>query len=131
MTYEESLEKAKTKIIELTEKKIRESLKEHSFPDMFSCWIRMDSDHEFGFLFIKTFKEFFGSNIHEKDETIIWEHGKQMAHLLQAMLDSDINQKTMIKLAKSFVSDQVGDFGNWCDDVCIRMGCETEEDEPV
>lgn len=127
MSYEDCLEKVKTKIVKLTEKKIKESLEEH----MFQCWIQMNSDHEFGFLFVKTFKEFFGSNIHEKDETIIWQHGKQMAHLLQAMLDIDIGQQTMVKLAKSFVSDQVGDFGNWCDDVCIRMDCESEEDEPV
>jgi hypothetical protein len=131
MSYEDCLEKVKTKIAELTEKKIKESLEEHSFPDMFQCWIQMDSDHEFGFLFVKTFKEFFGSNIYKKDETIIRQHGKQMGHLLQAMLDSDINQKTMINLAKSFVLDQVGDFGNWCDDVCIRMECESDEDEPV
>ena len=127
MSYEDCLEKVKTKIVELTEKKIRESLEE----PMFQCWIQMDCDHEFGFLFVRTFKEFFGSNIHEKDETIIWHYGKQMAHLLQSMMDTGINQKIMIKLAKSFVSDQVNDFGNWCDDVCIRMDSESSEDEPV
>jgi hypothetical protein len=131
MSYEEILEKVKTKIIELTEKNIKKSLEEYSFPVMFQSWIQMDSDHEFGFLFVKTFKEFFETNIHEKDEIIIWQHGKQMAHLLQAMLDSGIDEKTMINLAKLFVFDQVGDFGNWCPDVCIRMYYESEEDEPV
>jgi hypothetical protein len=131
MRYEECLQRVKTKIVELTEKKIRESLEEHVYPEMFQCWIQADSDHEFGFLFVSTFKEFFGSNILQTEEHIIWHSGKQMAHLLQAMIDTGINQKTMIKLAKSFVSDQVTDFGNWCEDVCIRMDCESEEDEPI
>jgi hypothetical protein len=131
MSYEDCLEKVKTKIVELTEKKIRESLEEHAYPEMFQCWIQMDSDHEFGFLFVSTFKEFFGSNILQTEEDIIWHYGKQMAHLLQAMMDTDVSQKIMIRLAKSFVSDQVSDLGNWCDSVCSRMNCNSEEDEPV
>lgn len=131
MSYEDCLEKVKTKIVEITEKKIRESLEELAYPEMFQCWIQADSDHEFGFLFVNTFKEFFGSNILHTEEDIIWQYGKQMAHLLQAMMDTGINQKTMIKLAKSFVSDQVTDFGNWCDDVCIRMDYESEKEEPT
>jgi hypothetical protein len=131
MSYEDCLEKVKTKIVELTEKKIKESLEAHAYPEMFQCWVQVDSDHEFGFLFVNTFKEFFGSNILQSDEHIIWQHGKQMAHLLQSMIDTGIKQKTMVKLAKSFVSDQVTDFGNWCDSVCIRMDSESEEDEPV
>lgn len=131
MSYEDCLEKVKTKIVELTEKKIRESLEEHAYPEMFQCWIQVDSDHEFGFLFVSTFKEYFGINILQTEEDIIWHYGKQMAHLLQSMMDTDISQKTMIKLAKSFVSDQVTDFGNWCGEVCIRMNSESEEDESV
>jgi hypothetical protein len=131
MSYEDCLEKVKTKIVELTEKTIRKSLEEHAYPEMFQCWVQMDSDHEFGFLFVDTFKEFFGSNILQTEENIIWHCGKQMAHLLQSSMDTGISQKTMIKLAKSFVSDQVSDFGNWCGEVCLRMSSESEEDEPT
>lgn len=131
MSYEDCLEKVKTKIIELTEKKIKESLQEHAYPEMFQCWVQVDSEHEFGDLFVSTFKEFFGSNILKTEEDIIWHSGKQMAHLLQSSMDTGISRKTMIKLAKSFVSDQVTDFGNWCDGVCIRMYSKSEEDEPM
>jgi hypothetical protein len=126
MSYEEYVLKTESILVEYTEKKLKDEFKSGFF---FKGWIEGDCDHEFGFKFLETFKEVFGENIYEEDESIIYYTGRQMVHLLQSIKESNIIQEEdkIIELAKTFVSDQVGDFHNWCGDVCMRMTDESED----
>jgi len=125
MSYEECLNKVKTKLVNYTETNIEENQQDA----FFNQWIDIDCGHEFGRKYVNTFKEFFGDNITNEDADIIFTTGNQVGFLLRALANSNISQSKMIRVTKMFVSAQIEDFGNWCGDVCLRMPDSENEDE--
>jgi len=131
MSYEHYLNQVKTKLINYTETNIEENQQDA----FFNQWIDIDCGHEFGHMYVNTFKEFFGDNITNEDVDIIFTSGNQVGFLLRALANSNISQSKMIRVTKMFVSAQIEDFGNWCGDVGLRMydseNEDGEEDEPI
>ena len=126
MQYEDCLENVKSKLVTFTESHIKENQ-----DAWFNEWIDSDCGHEFGHKYTATFKEVFGENITNEDIHLIFTTGNQIGFLLRALLNSEVDESNMIRIAKMFVSAQIEDFGNWCGDVCMRMcDSENETDEP-
>ena len=126
MQYEECLDNVKYKLVKFTETHIKENQ-----DAWFNEWIDSDCGHDFGHKYVDTFKEFFGDNVKSEEIDVIFTTGNQIGFLLRALLNSEVDESNMIRIAKMFVSAQIEDFGNWCGDVCMRMDdSEDETDEP-
>jgi hypothetical protein len=129
MSYEECLEKVKNCLVKYTETEIKQNCQDSQF----KMWIELDSGHEFGHKYVNTFKEIFGDYVKNEDADVIYTTGNQIGFLLRALVEANIEEPKIIKIAKTFVSAQIEDFGNWCGDVCLRMPESEDEnqDEPT
>jgi len=67
--------------------------------------------------YITVFKKYFGDKITSTIEDRIFVSGKSIEYLLLALYKSDTDIDDMIRIVTSFVSLQVKDMSNWCDEL--------------
>jgi hypothetical protein len=67
--------------------------------------------------YIRVFKKHFGERITSTIEDQIHIAGKSIEYLLLALYKSDTDIDDMIRTVTSFVSLQVKDMSNWCDEL--------------
>ena len=93
---------------------------------MFDVWTYVDACSEISDWYVSIFKKHFGQYIEEKDEQLIRDYGWACGHMVQSVDDMDIDD--IAKIVKKYVKIQVGYFGNWGGDVCLRMPSPDEDD---
>lgn len=79
-------------------------------------WIETEG-LDFAQEYIKIFKKHFGEKITTTIEDRIFVAGKSIEYLLLALFESDTDIDDMVRITTSFVSSQVEDMSNWCDEL--------------
>jgi hypothetical protein len=75
--------------------------------------------------YITVFKKYFGERITSTIEDRIIVAGKSIEYLLLALYKSDTDIDDMIRITTSFISSQVRDMSNWCDEL-VQSFLESE-----
>jgi hypothetical protein len=85
--------------------------------------------HELFDVYSRVFKEEFGEYITPTVEEKLVLAATAVGHLVVAHLNLNLDQNIdeCLKLVKAFVERQIDDFGNWCDEVVLRMPIPDEE----
>jgi hypothetical protein len=120
--WEERVEMVNVELVARIEKVVRTA---YGNP-MFDVWIYVDSCSEISEWYVSIFKKYFDNYIHAKDEQLIRDYGWACGHTVQSIGDMDIED--IVRILNKYVKIQVGDFGNWCGDVCLRMPSPDDED---
>lgn len=126
--WEERVELVNTELVAKIEKIVRSA---YGKP-MFDCWTYVDACSEISDWYVSIFKKHFGDYIEPSDEQLIRDYGWSCGHMVQSIDDMHIDE--ISRVVKKYVKIQVGDFGNWCGDVCLRMPSPEDEnisDDPL
>jgi hypothetical protein len=67
--------------------------------------------------YIRVFKKHFGERITSTIQDQIHVAGKSIEYLILALFESDTDIDDMVRITTSFVSSQVEDMSNWCDEL--------------
>lgn len=117
---------------------VRESLIAHcknciiiNWERMFHMWLSCEADMEFGHGYQNTFKEQFSQYMNSDIEGLLWLAGKNIIFAINAFMSykRDANLEDVLEFTEKFVSEQLDDFDNWCDDIGQAMYEETSEYE--
>ncbi len=98
---------------------------------MFDMWLVHDADMEFGDGYQDKFKEQYRQYMNPQIEEQLWLAGKHIVFAINAFMSykDDANCNDVIDFTEKFVSEQLNDFDNWCDDIRQSMFEETSEYE--
>jgi hypothetical protein len=98
---------------------------------MFDMWLSFEADHEFGNGYKDMFKEHFSQYMNSQIEESLWFAGKNIIFAINAFRSykNDATLDDILYFTEKFVSEQLDDFNNWCDDISMSMYEETSEYE--
>jgi len=124
MTYKHKLSIIKISLIDHCDKVIMDN---HN--KMFDMWLSMEADMAFGDGYLDRFKEQFGKYMTSETNDKIWFAGKNIVFVIEAFISSKKTYKLLDlrKFVKNFVTEQIDDFDNWCDDISMAY----DEENPV
>jgi hypothetical protein len=126
MSYSEKFELVRTSLISHCKKRISENWLRH-----FDMWLSCEADMEFGHGYQNEFKKEFGKYMNSEIEAQLWFAGKNLIFAICAFMlyKDDAELHDVIDFTDKFVSQQLDDFDNWCEDIGQAMYEETSEYE--
>ena len=110
MDYEQTLSKVARELRGFAAKEIHMNYEDGP------VWIETEG-LDFSQEYIKVFKKHFGERITSTIQDQIHVAGKSIEYLLLALFESDTDIDDMVRITTSFVSSQVEDMSNWCDEL--------------
>jgi hypothetical protein len=132
MDYEDRIDLVKANLPDEVSRRVGKMYLEYKDRDgFFMCWIQMDSNAELPDIYVGEFKRRFGEHITSNIEQTIRLVAGTMCHALKAYVDTyedKIVVKKLTEFVRNFVTEQVEDFGNWCEEVCQAMYVESDDD---
>jgi hypothetical protein len=131
MSYEEKFERVRSKILEDSKKIVIDNYQTQN--NYFDMWLMADADMEFGNTYVNKFKEEFSDYMNSDIESLLWFAGKSIIFGIQGFLGykEKPSLKDLLKFVESFISAQLDDFDNWCDDIILAFPSEEiNEDNP-
>ena len=137
MDYEDRIDLVKANLPDEVGREVRKMYLEYKDREgFFMCWLRMESNAELPDIYIKHFKHRFGEHITSNVEEKIRLVSGTICHALKAYVDTyedKIVVKKLTEFVKNFVTEQVEDFGNWCEEVSEAMYVESDDEsaQPV
>ncbi len=126
MSYEEKFERVRISLVNYCLQCIREN-----WNRMFDMWLSCDADMEFGNGYQEKFKEEFSQYMNDKIEGDLWFAGNNIVFAISAFMayKDDPSLNDVLDFTEKFVTAQLDDFGNWCDEISMAMYDEEEENE--
>ena len=114
MDYEETLSKV---IRELRGYCAKEIYMNYEDCRHFKMWVECDGGIEIAGEYVRLFKKYFGERINDTIEDRIFVAGKSIEYLMGSLYDSDTDIDDMVRIVNSFMTLQLNDMSNWCDDL--------------
>ena len=111
MDYEQTLSKVARELRGFAAKEIHMNYEDGRI------WVEMEACDEFIQEYINVFKKYFGEKITTTIEDRILVAGSSIEYLLLALHESDTDVDDMVRITTSFISSQVLDMINWCDEL--------------
>ena len=126
MAYEQRFELVRTSLINHCKKCISDN-----WEQMFDMWLSCEASMVFGYGYQNKFKEQFSQYMNTDIETTLFVAGKNIVFAIGAFMTYKKNTKLndILKFTEFFVSEQLDDFTNWCDEISQAMYEETSEYE--
>jgi hypothetical protein len=126
MSYEERFERVRVSLINHCLTCVREN-----WNRMFDMWLTCDADMEFGDGYQNTFKEQFEQYMNNDVKNRLWFAGKNIVFAISAFISykNDATLNEVLDFTEKFVSGQLDDFGNWCNEIMMAMPDESETKE--
>jgi len=130
MSYEEKFDRVRNKLINFVKEKIESR---YNFCNDFHFWSYSVITDEY----VSKFKEEFSYYITDEIESRIWFAGKNIAFAVQAFIDINPGYtcRSLLMFVEAFVTSQLDDFENWCDEVITAIPIEDNErnveDNPI
>lgn len=121
MDYEQTLSKVARELRGFAAKEIHMNYEDGRI------WAEMEACDEFIQEYINVFKKYFGEKITTTIEDRILVAGSSIEYLLLALHESDTDVDDMVRITTSFISSQVLDMINWCDE--LSESCLASETE--
>jgi hypothetical protein len=126
MAYEEKFELVRKSLIKYCKELIVKNWLQY-----FDMWLSCEADMEFGHGYQNEFKKEFGKYMNPEIEGQLWFAGKNLIFAIYAFMSykDDAELYDVIDFTEKFVSHQLDDFDNWCEDIGQAMYEETSEYE--
>ena len=128
MSYGEKVARVKENIIALVLERIESR---YNFNKDFHFW----SYSAIAEGYVSKFKEEFSQYMNDEINTRLWFAGKNVAFAVQSFIDINPSYtcRSLLRFVEAFVTTQLDDFDNWCDEIATAMPTEEEmmEDNPV
>ncbi len=126
MSYEEKFDLVRKALISYCKERIIEN-----WERMFDMWLTSDADMEFGYGYQNKFKEQFSQYMNSEIESLLWFAGHNIVFAIQGFVSYKKNAKLndVVIFVEHFVSAQLDNFNNWCEDISSAMYEETSEYE--
>lgn len=124
--YEERLESVKNALIADMKRKLT-----YNWERMFDMWLSMEADLEFGESYKQQFYEQFERYMNKDIENLVWFAGKNLVFAITSYSchKKNASLSDVMKYAEEFIECQMGDFGNWCEEIGSRMYEESSDYE--
>ncbi len=118
--------------LELVTKKLVEKCKhiiQQNLDNMFDMWLQFDADMEFGYSYIDIVKEHSLTELTAESKNSLFFAGKNVVFFIQSITkDKQIPINKLLKGVEAFITFQMDDFHNWCEDVSLEVS--QDEDNP-
>ena len=126
MGYIEKFEIVKNNIITQCKETIEEN-----WLQMFDMWLSCEADWEFPYIYKQEFNKEFSDYMKPEIVTLLWLSGKNIVFAIGAYLSSkeDSQLIDVLIFTENFISQQLDDFDNWCDDIGMAMYEESSDYE--
>jgi hypothetical protein len=128
MSYEEKFERVRVSLINHCLEHVKEN-----WNNMFDMWLTCDADMAFGYSYQGKFKEEFEEYMNGDIEATLWLAGKNIVFAISAFMayNDDASLNEVLDFTEKFITSQLDDFDNWCDEIMMAMpGEEIKEDHP-
>ncbi len=118
MEYSDKLEIVKASLISYCKDCIT-----NNWGGMFDMWLMHEADMELGHGYQNICKEQFDRYMTSEIEEKLWLSGKNIVFAMNAFLSYKRNAKIeeILTFTEAFLIEQLNDFDNWCDGICIAM----------
>lgn len=124
MSYEDRFELVRSSLISYCKECITEN-----WEKSFDMWLTHEADMVFGHGYQDIFEEQFSQYMNKEIDNILWIAGKNIVFAIRAFVlykdDTDLND--VLNFTGAFISEQLDDFDNWCDEIGMLMYKETPE----
>jgi hypothetical protein len=126
MAYEQKFQLVRDSLILHCKKCIRTN-----WEQMFDMWLSIDAGMDFGHAYQDKFKEEFSRYMNSDIETNLFIAGKNVVFAIGAFMAYKKSAKLndILEFTELFMSEQLDDFTNWCDEISQAMYEETSEYE--
>ena len=126
MSYEQKFEKVKAELIKFVKEKISSR---YNYNNEFHMWSYSAIKEEY----VSKFKEEFSEYINDDIEAKLWFAGQNIGFAVKTFIHTNPNYtlNKLLNFIDVFLTIQLDDFGNWCDDIMMAMpNEETQEENP-
>jgi hypothetical protein len=126
MSYEDKFAIVRKSIITQCKEVITEN-----WLKMFHMWLSCEADMEFPNIYKGAIKEEFAKYVTPEIETLLWISGKNIVFAICAYMriKKNASMKDVIKFTEEFVSSQLNDFDNWCEEIGMTIYEESSQYE--
>ena len=125
MSYEQKFAIVKKSLIEFVKENITSR---YNYCNEFHMW----SYSAIKGAYVSKFKEGFSEYMNSDIESKLWFAGQNIGFAVQTFIDLNPNYtlNKLIKFVETFLTTQLDDFGNWCDDISMAMFDENDDLQP-
>lgn len=101
----------------------------HEWDKAFHIWLKSKADMTLGYAYQNIFNQEFSMYTTPEVNALLWLAGKSVVHAISAFMEyrEDPQVEDLLDFIEKFISEQMDDFDNWCDEVSIAM---YEEEHP-
>ena len=126
MSYSDKLQLVKQALIKDCKDRICDN-----WNKMFDMWLSVEAHMEFGDLYQFHFKKEFSQYITSEIERILYFAGNNIFFVVCTFIqnNTDADLEDVLDFTESFISNQLDDFDNWCDEISMAMPDEDEKTE--
>jgi len=124
MSYDEKFERVKTSLTECIVYKITSR---YNYCDEFEMW----SYSEIIEAYRSKFSNEFSQHMTERVVDMLFVAAKNFTFAVRTFVELNPNYSLnkLLRFVNTFVSTQLDDFDNWCDDIMMAMGDDEDEEE--
>ena len=124
MSYEDKLGLVRNSIITQCKDRVSEN-----WLQMFDMWLSCEADMVFYHIYISAIKEEFAKYVTPEIETLLWISGKNIVYAISTYMGikKDATLYEFLQFVEEFVSKQLDDFDNWCEDIGMAIYEESSE----
>ncbi len=81
--------------------------------------------------YVSKFKDEFAQYMNDDIEAKLWFAGQNIGFAVQTFIDTNPNYtlRKLINFVETFLTIQLDDFGNWCDEIMMAMPDEENIEE--
>jgi hypothetical protein len=118
MSYEVKFEYVRVNLIEHCLNRVK-----NNWERGFDMWLMCEADMAFGDAYQVKFKEEFNDYINSDTESLLWFAGKNIVFAISGFMayKNDATLHEVLDFTEKFITAQLNDFGNWCDDIMISI----------
>lgn len=124
MSYEEKFKRVKKSLITFVKEEI---ISRYNYCNEFHMW----SYSAIKDAYISKFKDEFARYMNKDIESHLWLAGYNIAFAVQTFIATNPNYtlKKLVTFVETFLTLQLDDFDNWCDDIRMKMYEESSDYE--
>ena len=124
MSYEEKFQRVKTSLVDFVKEKITSR---YNYNNEFHMW----SYSAIKEAYVSKFKDEFAQYMNDDIEAKLWFAGQNIGFAVQTFIDTNPNYtlRKLINFVETFLTIQLDDFGNWCDEIMMAMPDEENIEE--
>ena len=124
MSYGQKFEIVKQSLINFVREKISSR---YNYNNEFHIW----SYSAIKEAYVSKFKEEFSDYMNKDIEAKLWFAGQNIGFAVQTFIDTNPNYtlNKLLNFVDTFLTIQLDDFGNWCEDIMMAMPDEEDQED--